>query len=238
MSTETELCDSLCQAALKLGWTPYPETASWDILLIRENLQVGVQAKMHANTHVLAQALPRNVLVHWSRHRPAAEMQANGPQYRAVLVPHADMEFRGIAALLKLWTFTRSDQDLELLQNLARFQDFNWRPEKPSWIPDVVPGVPAGVPSPVSLTCWKQKALKLLAIAKVRGSVTSADASTLGIRMQVFTDRPSHCQWLRPLGKAGRSTTWGLVGADRSRPDIQHPKEFEFYCSQVEPQLE
>jgi len=63
------------------GWVAYPETAGFDILLVREidGAQIGIEAKLVLNAKVVEQALPNGL--RWN----AGEV---GPDYRAVLVPH------------------------------------------------------------------------------------------------------------------------------------------------------
>jgi hypothetical protein len=41
------------------GWTIYPETSGWDLLLVRgDGVQIGIEAKLALNPLVVSQALP------------------------------------------------------------------------------------------------------------------------------------------------------------------------------------
>lgn len=232
IKNEHDLCLVLINAAKALNWVAYAETSTWDIVLVRDSVQIGVQAKMHANIHVLGQALPAN-LKQRQQLRPPSEYRANGPQYRTVLVPQPTRELLAICDLLKLWAFGAGGLGFDLLRAPEQYLQYQWQPERTAWTPDVVPEVKAGVSSPLRLTRWKQQALRLLAIARVRGFVTSADASRLGISLKTFTERHPTIRWMQKCGQTGRRFNWELVGQDRNRPDIQHPVEFEQYCAQV-----
>ena len=232
MRSENDLCLILINAAKALNWVAYAETSTWDVVLVRDSIQIGVQAKVHANIHLLGQALPAG-LKQRQQQRPPSEYRANGPQYRTILVPQPTRELLAIGDLLKLWVFGATGLGFELLRAPEQYLQYQWHPERSVWTPDVVPEVPAGAPAPVRLTRWTQQALRLLAIARVQGFVTSADATKLGISLKTFTDRHPATRWLQKCGQSGRRFNWELVGQDRSRPDIQHPAEFEQYCAQV-----
>lgn len=79
-ATEVALCARFI-AAIGPDWTAYPETAGWDILLVRkaDGFQIGVQAKLRFGTDVINQAIENG---HRAEHA--------GPDCRAVLVPWGD----------------------------------------------------------------------------------------------------------------------------------------------------
>ena len=78
-------------------WTPYAETAGWDILLVADDgAQIGIEAKLNFNMKVLAQAMPENYEA-W---------RETGPDFRAILVPNGDDSHRRICAALGLLIFT------------------------------------------------------------------------------------------------------------------------------------
>jgi hypothetical protein len=56
----------------------------------------------------------------------------------------------------------------------------NWCPVKRSHVPEYVPDVAAGVPSPMKLTTWKIAAIKLSILLDDR-PVTRADMKALGL---------------------------------------------------------
>lgn len=47
--SETELCAKFIAIANDCGWTAYPEFADFDIVLVRDGLQIGVHAKLRFN---------------------------------------------------------------------------------------------------------------------------------------------------------------------------------------------
>ncbi len=91
---ESDLCAAFTQAVARdLDWTAFNETAGFDILLVRKDgIQIGIEAKLKLNAKVVTQALPR-----WL----GVEYGAIGPHYRAVLVPVGEINitFHRSAAL-------------------------------------------------------------------------------------------------------------------------------------------
>lgn len=57
--TEADLCAAFI-ASIDSRWTPYAETAGWDILLVRhaDGFQIGIQAKQKMNTEVVNRNKP------------------------------------------------------------------------------------------------------------------------------------------------------------------------------------
>ena len=76
-ASEAEMCAKFI-AAIGPLWTAYAETGGWDILLSRKSdgLQVGIQAKLLMNAHVVSQCLDERY--QWG---------LTGPDHRAILVP-------------------------------------------------------------------------------------------------------------------------------------------------------
>ena len=95
-STEAELCADFITWVKSPVWTPYAETAGWDILLVAaDGTQIGVQAKLRINLKVIAQSIPDR-WSHW---------HDSGPDFRAVLVPGRDDTAEQICAALGLGLF-------------------------------------------------------------------------------------------------------------------------------------
>lgn len=193
-STEAELCEAFLKAvALSRAsalWTSYPETADYDILMVRndDGVQVGIEAKMRINVDVIDQAID------------SYRWQKSGPDYRAILVP-ADSRgrlggiarFIGVAIIrcgLEYWTDYRQSPPTQ--QSRPTFRPdlpsdrwaddawHDWWPATRCEVPDYVPSVAAGVPSPVKLTPWKVGALKIVALLGAR-AVTRSDFRAIGI---------------------------------------------------------
>lgn len=220
--TEAGLCRRFLEGIAKeKGWTPYAETAGWDILLVRaeDGFQIGIQAKLKLNLDVVNQTLEDSY--RW--------ITPQGPDCRAVLVPDGEAGFDRIAAYIG-FTIIRVRPRYEQGVSGPVFQPYlpkikgdGWRDEWHEWcpttrhdLPEYVPDVVAGSPSPVQLTDWKIGALKIQAILAARGHVTREDFRLVNI---------DHRRWLKPTG-------WLVVEQGRyirgNMPDFarQHPKVY------------
>ena len=222
-ATEAEMCGEFI-AALPEGWTAYAETAGWDILLARpaDGFQIGVEAKLRLNTHVIAQALDDD---RW---------YSSGPDCRAVLVPSAAVQV-GIEAIcayigvviIRLWPkgerMWRRGTFTPLLPSSAadvvHEQWPEWGPPKRCALPDYVPDVAAGAPAPTKLTQWKIKAIKIAILLDRRGYVTRDDFRALHI---------DHRRWL-PSGAGWLTLGNGRYTAGQSLPNFkaQHPTVYD-----------
>lgn len=199
------------------GWISYPETAGWDILLVRERdgLQIGFEAKLRLNDHVIMQALePR-------------EPCAPGPDCRAVLVPHGTGSelHRSICHRMGIQVVTIDDRGY-IYPEIPR-EDVEWGnswndawpqmlPSKRCPLPDFVPDAKAGTPSPLTLTPWKIKAIKLACILERRGWVCRQDFKHLDLNHRLFVSN----RWIVTVdGAYRRGPQW---------PDFrrQHPRNF------------
>lgn len=233
---EAELVSAFCTWVAALNenrnrrgskWTVYPETGGFDLLLVDEDgVQVGIEAKLSLNAKVICQALPD---ARW------AEM--SGPDYRAVLVPGGKVQghMHPIATALGLTIITARKEDGWKGPDI-RFQPYglpneqeaifslgdwySWLPEQRCKLPDYVPDVEGGKPSPVALTDWKIRAIKLLILLDRRGFVTRHDMKLLRISPTRWTD--AWHGFLSPDQIKG-----GYVRSDRT-PDLkaQHPTNY------------
>ncbi|QPC44033.1 hypothetical protein HW532_15835 [Kaustia mangrovi] len=198
--TEAALCAAFI-ADLEKGWTAYPETAGWDILLVRDGdgFQVGVEAKLRLNAKVICQALEGGP---WSVDLP-------GPDCRAVLVPEGvGRHYDQICAYIGLTVITmRRLKPGRYLHpaytpNLPRENDSyftgkswrEWCPTERCPLPDYIPDVAAGASAPIQLTDWKIKAIKIAVLLGKRGYVTRADFKAL--RLDIRRWLPNSCAWL------------------------------------------
>lgn len=200
-SSEAELCDTFADKATEAGWTVYPECDDWDLLLVRGDVQVGVQAKLRANIYVLYQAV-----AHYNPARPA-----KGPLFHAVLIGgKISLEFADIARRLNLLILSPYQAPPILNPHV-----YGWAHNKPAWIPPYVPDLPAGVPSPICLTPWKVAALELCKILREKGYVTSKDMKTLKLASSTWVGR-----WLKNSGeKEGRLVKYV------AKPGVKLPDE-------------
>lgn len=227
-ASEAMLCSSFAAAAGEQDWTVYPETSGWDLLLVKGEVQIGIEAKLRPSLHLLAQAYERAGL-------DEPSCRKRGPNYVGLLVPERDGELEMLARgfgfgvitpdVRGAWSSQRAGCMEEVEARRVTWPDLDkrishWQPqhfEKPAWLPPVVPTVAAGVPSPICLTEWKVRALRLLALLEVRGWVTIADLRHYGLAPSWWYHR-----WLVPGEVKGR---WvrrpGVILAQD-----QHPEAF------------
>lgn len=214
-ATEAELCAAFIKA-LPDGWTSYAETQSWDILLVRDDdgFQIGVQAKLKLNVDVINQAI-----------EDGSSWREHGPDCRAVLVPDdAGHGFGKICDYVGLTVIRMKGEkgyrpawhrgfSPELPKRSNWHQDWHeMAPTHRHKLPEYVPDVAAGAPSPLQLTEWKIKAIKIAVLLEEDGSVTRKDFAHL---------RLDHRRWVA----AGwlKTESGGYVG--NAMPDFraQHP---------------
>lgn len=196
-STEADLCDAFMADARRWGWTPYPETATYDILLVAiDGTQIGVHAKLKFNMKVLAQAIGDR----WNA------WQEVGPDFRAVLT--GDVTHEAICVALGLQPIHRYGNGgrscsrhncqwsacIACGDNTWRGWHY-WNPAKRCTLPEYVPDVAAGASAPAQLTDWKIRALKLAATSEVRGYITRADFKRNGVDPR----RWNESNWMVPI---------------------------------------
>lgn len=216
--TEQALCEAFAAWAKVRGYTVYPETAGWDMLLVDDGgLQTGIQAKMDLNLKVIAQSLSEG----WYH-------EANGPDHRAVLVPFVREGVEPILARCGIGLFVPRNTNYTIDESkhglkwkfdfdYGAVPLFDWNPARRCALPDYVPDVPAGVPSPRTLSPWKVGALRVLALLEVQGFVTRNDVR------DCKNDPRRWCAsdgWLTSLGNGrwGRAEKTPALG--EQHPDI------------------
>ena len=221
---ESELCAAFISWVKAIGgkkefgittpvWTPYAETAGWDILLVAEDgTQIGIEAKLKFNMKVLAQAVPDNYDLYRDR----------GPDFRAVLVPKRDESAEKVCRALGLTLICPRpgwNRDGAFEPNLNMSECFGtnpwhyWSPRERCHLPAYIPDVVAGCAAPVQLTDWKVKALRLLALLELRGWVTREDFKTL---------RLDHRAWVGPQGWVVPTDVPGQYVRGKADFDTQH----------------
>ena len=200
--TEVDLCSAFL-ALVPKEWTAYAETAGWDILLVRkeDGFQIGIEAKLRLKTEVINQTIEEYGYIACDR---------AGPDCRAVLVPDGDDGgFNRIAAYIgftiirmqptEAWS-RRPDFHPSLPKITDRYGSMDhwheWAPTKRHELPEYVPDVRAGSPSPIQLTAWKIGALKLQATLEANGFLTRSDFRSFGLDHRRWLAR--EFQWLQP----------------------------------------
>lgn len=178
-------------------WTVYHESCGYDLVLVEDQtgVQIGVEAKLLLNTKVINQVLPSRY------HR-------EGPDYRAVLVPRSGVQLGLLDICTQIGITVLSVYDSAMrsswhaARNIEHKPDWRcspelpderrargygleawnpWLPEKRCTLPEYVPDVVGGKASPVALTAWKIRAIKLLILLEHRGFVTRKDMRLLDI---------------------------------------------------------
>lgn len=215
--SEEALCAAYAEFATASGWIVYPETAGFDMLLVRPEgdphagTQIGVEAKLKLNAKVVEQILDHDPWdISWER----------APDYRVVLVGDPGRA-TGIALLLHRCGVTTIAPEPEPgASHCTRIwpedggyggspfyvvgagHDSCWTDLNPANrcdLPEYLPTVAAGVPSPIRLSRWKIGALKILAELEVRGTINRARIKELGCDASRWTRAPD--MWLDPAGK-------------------------------------
>lgn len=173
VKSEVELCEEFIQVATREGYQIYPEVSNWDVIVVNDaGDQLGVQAKLHANVKVLAQAI------------------GPGPTYRAVLVPRATRDFRKLTYKLGLGLYTYNHITLANPRRpLIKFEPLTRWTDKKMWLPPVPSACSAGMPSPRPLTTWRVQAIRLCHLLEERGYVTGLDFKRLGLKAAGWLNR-------------------------------------------------
>lgn len=185
---EADLCAAFVAAIDKRVWTPYAETAGWDILLARkiDGFQIGIQAKLQLNIEVVNQAIEE--YSYWAAAAP-------GPDCRAVLVPRGSTgkltrvcDYLGLEIIQCDGPKPRNVSGPTFWPPLPagpidhRGDAWHeWCPAQRHKLPDYVPDVAAGAPSPLQLTDWKIRAIKIAVLMELRGVVRRTDFAHLKI---------------------------------------------------------
>ena len=198
-ATEADLCTAfMAEVRRDDVWVCYPETESWDILLIRrkDGYQCGVQAKLKFNAKVLLQACEGK----WE--------QALGPDYRAILVPAGSAN--DLAALAPKCGVTVITMRLPNERYSPAFWPhlplappsyddgdswFERLPMKRYRVPEYVPDVAAGASAPLQLTRWKVTAIRLDVLLHHTGFLTRDDFKAQGVDIRRWIDGNG---WLLP----------------------------------------
>lgn len=221
-ATEAELCAAFL-SVLPKEWTAFAETEGWDILLVRsgDGFQIGVEAKLRLNAKVLLQAAEDGPHYYGDRAGPdcrAALVPAGcGGDELAALAPHVCLTVIRVTPASQHQNWVWFWPPLPSENN--RYGD-DWHemlPERRHPLPDYVPDVPAGEPSPVQLTRWKIQALRVAVLLSETGFVGRSDFKRLRIDVRRWIEG----KWLLP-------TERGFVAGPRMPPfQAQHPRVWE-----------
>jgi hypothetical protein len=219
--TEAQMCAAFMEWIRPQGWTPYPETAGYDILLAHsDGTQIGVHAKLRFNIDVLCQL--SDFIVADDR---------DGPDFRAVLVPSGAADVLCTALGFIAFEWDRHDRrftpDIENRRYYGRAWHY-WNPKTRCALPRFVPDVPAGEPAPTRLTEWKISALGIAALLELRGHVTRKD-------FQFY--RIDYRRWAQDWLVAGPVTGAWTAGPHLPNFAKQHPVVYPQVRAEVEERL-
>jgi hypothetical protein len=184
---EVDLCNDFIFWSKMYGYKVYPECGGWDMLLVKNGVQIGVQAKLKANMKVLAQALDgvceRKLKV--------------SPHYRVVLVaskPSSDFIKLAKACRIIIISFFGNISkhyclrynDIKAINYNYEFKSFigsaryyRYAAKKRVKLPLFVADIKAGVPSPRNVSDWKILCIKAERLCIKQGYITSRDVKTL-----------------------------------------------------------
>jgi hypothetical protein len=224
---EIDLCAAFIKALPK-GWTAYAETGGFDILLSRDadGFQIGIEAKLKLNAKVVCQAAE-------SMSYQRADL--SGPDCRAVLIPErVSLDMAPVCIHLGItvirvcpmggkrngYKTNPFHPPLPPIGKENAYSERYWHERAPAsriTLPDYVPDTLAGDKSPVTLTGWKIKAIKIAVTLDKRGYVTRADFKHHQISMSLWSQR----HWIT-LDRNRKVWTAG------SLPDFraQHPTNY------------
>jgi hypothetical protein len=181
-ATEAAMCARFI-AGLPKGWTAYPETAGFDILLSRDadGYQIGIEAKLKLNVEVVNQAI---------EDRLAYTYGLAGPDCRAVMVPEgcsgALEKICGYVGITIIRVrpercnvygpvFMPTLPEPRIVGSYDYEEWYELFPVKRHRLPEYVPDVAAGASAPLQLTDWKIAAIKIAVTLELRGFVTRED---------------------------------------------------------------
>lgn len=224
---ETDLCAAFI-GALPKGWTAYPETGGFDILLVRDadGFQIGIEAKLKLNAKVICQA---------AEEISFSFVAAEGPDCRAVLIPsYVSRDLAGLLPYVGLTCIAMTPRAPEgsyeyrrgahfyphLPESKHAWGDREWfecAPAKRVTLPDWVPDVRAGDSAPLTLTPWKVAAIKLAITLSKRGVLTRQDFSHFKVSM---------ARWRQEKWILLQATGVWTIGPHMPAFERQHPVNY------------
>lgn len=232
---EADLCNLFIRDFNALpGWTCYPEAANFDVLAVHDDgRQLGVEAKLTLNAKVADQILPM---------QQGDFFDKPGPDYRMVIVSRITVANAGIAKMLRMLgvEVLSPHMSSSLNGDSYRFSFHNmleatgeetsfgsqylhdWNPAVRCYVPALLQALPAGVPSPVQLTPWKEKALQLVALMRHQGFITAKQIAAHGHAVTRWTQPDgSRPAWVEKGSHRGQwLETEHMPAFDQQHPEL------------------
>ena len=246
--TEAELCRTFL-SMISDDWTAYNETGGFDILLAhRSGVQIGVEAKLSLNSKVLVQVVE-------NRHRcwPSPDFRAvlvgrvvaeNAALARELGV--TVIQVRGTTSHVGRSRKGPTRPAFSAYPDLPKLSELTYIPEgwRSRWLdrgewfdeapterlplPDYVPDVEAGHPSPMTLSDWKIKAIKVCIFVERRTRIDRATFKKLVIDPSRWMDG----RWLQ------KSNLRGYWVAGKAFPAAQFRREHPRVFAEIEADFE
>jgi len=219
---ESDLCQWFQDVAHDAGYTVYNEWGGYDQIVVQPGgIQIGVEAKLRANVKVLHQAIRDWPLIKNYGDKPKKRVRAS-THYRAVLVPKATKEFEYVASALGVMVFSQKGYG-RTSWSRERFWSPPSRAPRCRWgtgidLPPVIPDVIGGKASPLRLTPWKIKAIRLCIRLREKGYLTSRDFKEFKVSQQYW-----RVKLLKTDGKEGSYIRW-IPSGNHPLPDEEHPQ--------------
>lgn len=237
ITTEAQLCAVFMLEFNSLpGWTCHPEAAGFDVLVVHEDgRQIGVEAKLALNAKVADQILPslgdefygrtgldhRLVIVSRVTEASAGIIKMLEHLGVRVLVASKYSRVKGCSHGFRIQTeLFWPEKEIPRWGHSNRM--FDWWPTERCRVPSVVTTLPAGLPSPVRLTPWKESALRVIAQMRQQGFITAKQIASYGIGVTAWTQAPgSKPGWLaRGTSRSQWIETEHMPAFDKQHPDV------------------
>ena len=204
VDTEAALCQAFI-AQVPAEWIVYPETCGWDMLLVHRvgGWQIGVEAKKTLNAKVIVQAMDQNhqqgpdfraLLVGRVIAENAVIARKLGLTVITPVSPKPEPDWGGWQFAPKPKqgpSFPKFSPELPTAERINQVGSFfkTWGREK--WpdhfpaerhkLPDYIPEVAAGVPSPMVLSDWKINAMRICVWVERNKTITRHVFRKIGI---------------------------------------------------------
>lgn len=178
--SEKEMCDVLIKAAQKSGFTSYPEQGGWDIVLVRNKVQVGIQAKLRPNLKVVSQAI-------------SSFEGREKPHYAAIAVGNIKRdESADLCYVANKCGIVVINMSNHVNEWLAGNKGRNWiwseeggfvkfarkyriKSDSRIWLPEFVPDLEAGIKSPKTVSKFMVIAIKVQEECEKKGWICVDD---------------------------------------------------------------
>jgi len=203
-TSEAALCAAFISDIKDLGFTVYPETGSWDMILERRGFMIGVQAKLRLDYHALRQAVSSDgvdlkiVLFDLLPERkPAAKARwledwiVIAKECKILGVKTVDIEHTRddvpnhpawqFAGREGNWYWNRNKSKWEMVKYLYKgnptwLSKYLHYPVKRAWLPPYPSNAIAGAAAPRSISPFQIAAVKLEQLCNEKGWVSIYDA--------------------------------------------------------------